>query len=62
MRMKNVPKIQMFPNQCHEKKMKNEVIGSLKNPKSSIQWLEPWSWHSFDGDRRDGRGYGSFYF
>ena len=52
----------MFPNQCHEKKMKNEVIGSLKNPKSSIQWLEPWSWHSFDGDRRDGRGYGSFYF
>ena len=30
---------------------------SLVNLKSCIWWLKPWSWHTFGGDRRDGRGH-----
>ena len=33
---------------------------SLVNLKSSTQWLEHWSWHTSNGDERDGRGYDSF--
>ena len=32
---------------------------SLINPKFSTQWLEPWPWYTFGGDRREGGGYDS---
>ena len=33
---------------------------SLVNLKSSARWLEPWTWHTSDGDGREGRGYDFF--
>ena len=37
MKTKNIPKIRMFLNRFHVKKMKNKVVGSLINPESSAQ-------------------------
>ena len=37
MKTKNIPKIRMFPNRFHVKKMKNKVVGSLVNPESSAR-------------------------
>ena len=33
---------------------------SLINLKSSARWLEPWYWHTSNGDGREGGGYDSF--
>ena len=49
----------MFLNWFHAKKIKNEVVGSLANPKSSARWLEPQSWHTFNEDGKEGGRYGS---
>ena len=32
---------------------------SLINPKSSIRWCEPWSWHTFSGDGKEDEAYDS---
>ena len=50
--MKIIPHIHMFPNQIHMVKMKIQNHRSLINPKSSTQWLEPWSWHTSSGEKK----------
>ena len=57
MKTKNIPKIRMFPNRFHVKKMKNKVVGSLVNIESSARWLKPWSWYTSSGDGRNGGGF-----
>ena len=50
----NVPK-----SNSHGEKEK-QSCKSLINPKSFTQWLEPWSWHTFNGDGKNSGGYNSF--
>ena len=34
---------------------------SLVNPKFSVWWLEPWSWHTSDEDGKESEGYTYFF-
>ena len=64
MNLKSANKKHTSNSDVHESNLRcedEEQIGrSLVNLKSLARWLEPWPWHNFDKDGREGGGYNSF--